>query len=273
MSARHGTAGPGPMLEIWLVDIVAGEAALHSLGERYELLPPMPPGIAQAANRTSPGNARHQAARIALRALLARHVGLDAARRPFVTGPAGKPGLAAVPRCSPIEFSLAHCEVAALIALSSADAVGVDIEAERSVRINAERRVMLESAASLLSPGEPLPTQPDDRRFLQAWVRLEALAKATGEGISALLGRLGIRGRSLLPVGADGAESHPMFVRDLHLDARSPWHAAIAGAHPHLGTDMPSPVARPLPLDQEFLENLVSGRASDHRPGPIVEGG
>ncbi len=267
MNSGAGTIGPSQELTVWLVDLPAGELALHDLGEQHGLARPSHPATAATATGLAHVNGRHQAARIALRALLAAHVGLEAARQPFLIGPAGKPRLAIVPGHGAIEFSLSHCEDAALIAFSGSGAVGVDIEASRPVRISADRRAMLENAAALLSTADRLPAEFDDRRFLQAWVRLEALAKATGEGISALLGRLGIRHRSLLSSGTDGVGCQQHFVRDLDLDGQMPWHAAIAGLHRGLGADNPRPVARPLPLDRAFLEDLVRGRA----PGFTLE--
>ncbi len=261
------TREPRDGLDIWLVDLEAGETILHRLGEAHQLLAPV--GVVETAAATSsahviraaPGSRRQQAARLALRAVLAGYVGQDLARQPFEIGPAGKPRLPAGLAKPQLDFSLTHCETAALIAISSAGAVGIDIEASRPVRINPERRAMLEDAADALSPDEPLPAALDDRRFLQAWVRLEALAKATGEGISALLGRLGIRGRSLLVTNAGSPAGQPMRVRDLRLDAQPPLHAAIAGVLPLLGAGIPAPPVRTLPLDAAFLEALVTGPA------------
>lgn len=247
----------GPGLELWLIDLAAGEPVLQALDDTHGLVPPVSTP-APSVTRAWPGDGRQRAARIALRALLAGHVGLDAARRPFEVSPAGKPSLIVETGRNTIDFSLAHCEAAALIAISGHGPVGVDLEAVRAVRINPERRAMLEAAAAALSVLEPLPGAVGDRRFLQAWVRLEALAKATGEGISALLGRLGVRGASLLaPVGA-GQNGQHLHVRDLDLTPDPQLHAAVAGAMPQLGPDQPAPIVRQLPLDPSSLARLLA---------------
>lgn len=278
-------------LDIWLVDLEAGERAMGRLDEEHHLVRPLATETETA--KAWAGHARQRSARIALRAVLAGYVGLERARQPFMLGAAGKPKLGAVtaPGTSApgragigsIEFSLTHCEQAALIAVSHVGPVGVDIESVRPVRINPERRAMLEDAATLLSPDEPLPVALDDRRFLQAWVRLEALAKATGEGISALLGRLGIRGRSLLAasietgVGETGMGQtgvcEPMLVRDLRLDIQPSLHAAIAGTLPLLGSGQPSPIVRALPLDEAFLDDLVLSRTLAWPRSPAAQSG
>ncbi len=62
------------------------------------------------------------------------------------------------------------------------------------MRVGEARRARIEEAGAALSD-EPLPAE-GNARFLQAWVRLEALAKADGCGIGRLLTRLGILGVS-----------------------------------------------------------------------------
>lgn len=254
-------AGDGAWLEVWRLDLVAGEPGLGALDREHGLLA-VETGHGELTPEARRIGDRKRIARIALRALLAGHVGVELARRPFaiVAGTAGKPQLDAMAGGKLLEFSLAHCDSTALIAICNSGVIGVDIEAIRPVRINAERRAMLERAAAALSPSEPLPDGPEDRRFLQAWVRLEALAKATGEGVSALFGRLGVRGHSLLAPRQDDPTASPMLVRDLRLDGNPSLHAAVAGVSPLLREGTPRPLVQILPLEIARLDAMVRGR-------------
>ncbi|MDX2157970.1 MAG: hypothetical protein SFW09_15835 [Hyphomicrobiaceae bacterium] len=185
---------------------------------------------------------------------------MDIARQPFVVGGAGKPRLAQ--SGDPIEFSFAHSESHALVALSADGPVGIDIEAARAVRISPDRRALLEAAAEALAP-VPLPSGPADRRFLQAWVRLEAVAKLTGEGISALLGRLGVRSRSA--AGPSSREFSDVaarsIVRDLAAGLPPQLHAAVAVPCGSRGLAGETPLVTSLPLDAGSLEALVTCRS------------
>ena len=108
---------------------------------------------------------------------------------PFEVGATGKPLL---PAGLPF-FSLSHCPGFALVAVDASGAIGVDLEATRSIRMPVDRTRLLLTAASALAPGEQ-ELGTSDRDLLQAWVRLEAFAKADGRGIGRLLTALGIVG-------------------------------------------------------------------------------
>jgi 4'-phosphopantetheinyl transferase len=92
-----------------------------------------------------------------------------------------------------VGFSLSHVAGIALIGIAKERPLGVDVERARPVRVRSPRRVQIELAAAALGNGEVLEGGAD-ARFLQAWVRLEAFAKAEGCGIGHLLTRLGIMG-------------------------------------------------------------------------------
>ena len=168
--------------------------------------------------------------RVALRSLLAVEIGRERASAPFVTDPSGRPSIAGGPH-----FSISDCGPLALIAIADG-AVGVDLEAVRPVRIADWRRAALEARATALTGGRALPADPDER-FIQAWTRLEAIAKATGRGLGRTIGRLESAGRT--PSGgaaatSDATESSWPAVRDLE-----PWRghrAAIAGGARVLAT-------------------------------------
>jgi 4'-phosphopantetheinyl transferase len=179
--------------ELWLIDLQQSAPALAELERDAPRL------TAQDLRRVRTLlDARARADRLAiytaLRLLLERMVGADIARAPFVFGPGGKPRLAA----GSAAFSLSHVEGYALIGLTRSGEIGVDLERERTVRISPPRRQALVAAARGLS-SRPLMGATPEARFLQAWSRLEAFAKATGQGLSRTLTDLGVRGSRTRP--------------------------------------------------------------------------
>ncbi|MFM9939937.1 MAG: 4'-phosphopantetheinyl transferase family protein [Hyphomicrobiaceae bacterium] len=175
------TTGATPSaLEIWSVDLDRAAAALAAVSA--ELSMTLPPA-------TRAYDPHRLTAHQALRLLLAARVGLVGALAPFRIGERGKPYLAD----GGLEFSLAHSGGRALIALSDVAPGGVDIEARRRMTMSAPRRAAIERAAIQIAGGRELAQSAGDERTLQAWVRLEAAAKASGEGIGSLLERLRAR--------------------------------------------------------------------------------
>jgi 4'-phosphopantetheinyl transferase len=173
--------------ELWCVDLGAAAPALHAIEQRTPRL--------CSADRTraasfSDARVRDEwlATHIALRLLIERAAGAQWRGVTFDRAPRGKPQLDG----APLAFSISHAPSLALIGLSWHGGIGVDIERTRQVRIGPERRARIEAAGAALSD-RPLPLE-GSAHFLQAWVRLEAFAKAEGCGIGRLLTRLGILG-------------------------------------------------------------------------------
>lgn len=112
--------------------------------------------------------------------ILGRYLGLPAEALDFGVHPGGKPFLRH-PRQT-LEFNQSHSRGAALVAVAAGLAVGIDIEARRTVRdpLRLARRVMTGAEAALLAA-----LRPDERahRFLDLWTRMEARQKAVGRGI------------------------------------------------------------------------------------------
>lgn len=134
------------------------------------------------------------AAYVALRIAIERAFGVSVRGLPFLRSPAGRPSLPGVEG----DFSLSHVEDAALIATAGRGSVGVDLERTRPLRIGPRRRSLTEAAAEHVARtgGEtaPLPALPPDDRFLMAWVRLEAFAKARRTTLAQLLTAAGALG-------------------------------------------------------------------------------
>lgn len=215
-------------ISVYIVDVDAAVAALEAMEQETPRL-----AADQIARFEHSKQARGldearrwRGAHIALRLALERAAGPRLRGIPYEIEPGGRPRLSRAAGLSSIpDFSLAHAGSAALIGISQIGAVGVDIEVPRPFAIGAERRQRLEQAARQLAPGASLPDEPD-ARFLQAWVRLEAVAKATGLGIGRILTEAGVVG------GASGrdraATESGGAVRDL--DAGDGRFAAISAA-------------------------------------------
>jgi phosphopantetheinyl transferase len=142
-------------------------------------------------------------ARIAVRLVLAAAGMRSALRHPFAYSAAGKPALLG----EAIAFNMSHTRGHVLVALAARGPVGVDIEAPRTPRLSPHRAAQMIAAAEALG----LAVGGDRARpskVLAAWTMLEALAKADGCGMGALLTELGILGpggRSRTPDGVAGA--------------------------------------------------------------------
>ena len=116
----------------------------------------------------------------ALRVVLGRYLSEAPGAIAFELGPQGKPELAGRPRR--LRFNLSHSGELALVAVSSARPVGVDVE-----RID-DRRDILALAAHSLEPSAAAAVRetPPERRvdaFYRAWVEHEARLKCHGGGL------------------------------------------------------------------------------------------
>lgn len=179
-----------PCAGLWLVDVARAGPGLAALEAAAPRLSADEEARASALERHGDD---WRGLRIALRILLEGVAGPQLRRTPLPTDVRGKPTL---PWRAGVEFSLSHSGRHGLIAIA-ADAVGVDLEHERQVRIPADRRTAMLAAATALAPVGALAAGPSSAAspVLRAWVRLEAWGKARGSGIGALLHELGIRGR------------------------------------------------------------------------------
>jgi 4'-phosphopantetheinyl transferase len=128
-----------------------------------------------------PTGAREEAG-AQLRRLLASYLEDDQPELRLTQGPHGKPELAD----GALHFNLSHSGAVALIAITAAAPVGIDVEQPpRRSRPNLARRICspaeLEHVAASADP---------DRALLRLWVRKEAVIKSSGIGLSGTLGDL-----------------------------------------------------------------------------------
>ncbi len=175
-------------LAIIFVDLATLGADLVRMADERRLIPACE--AARLARVTDPDSLQQRtAAQAALRLALSDAVPADAARADFVRSPSGKPGLTN----GTVHFSLAHTDAAALIAIARDGPVGIDIEAAREVAVGADRHAAYTRAAIALGIGATLPGASEHDRFVAAWTRVEAIAKATGLGIAGLIAAIDLR--------------------------------------------------------------------------------
>ncbi len=242
---------------LWLVDLRSSADALSELDRDERLL--QDADCDELATTQAPHHSDRLTARRALRLLIQRSFGRRWQTVPLVRRGRGKPGLTDLEG----DFNLSHAGGWALIVLCSRDGAGVDIESDRPVHLRPQRRQAIEHAALAVARGSPLP-EADNARTLQAWVRLEACAKADGSGIGALLGAFGIwGGRSRdcasANAGLRSTTTSPPQNLPRVFDVRAPKGCFAAVALPN---GIPLPELRRLP---DTLAELRALRATANR--------
>ena len=252
-SARDGSA----QIELWCVDLQAAASALDAIERQTPRLAPSDRDRAAAFTDKSVA-AERLATYIALRILIERAAGIQWRGVPLQRGAHGKPHL----ENAPVAFSYSHAPGVALIGVASSgagcEAIGVDIELVRPVRVRAPRRDAIEVAAAALSDRDALP-DGEEARFLQAWVRLESFAKLHGSGVGRLLARFGTMGAHGVTnddirarVERARSEEPETAVHDLHLGEKL--FAAVAAR-------LTARVAQPrwFPASGGGIEALLAG--------------
>jgi len=124
---------------------------------------------------------RFIAARALLRNLLAVYVGLIARDLIFAYGPHGKPQLAANPK--DVRFNLSHSAERVIYAFTVGREIGVDLERSDSVAEAASIAELFFSPVEA-SKVSHAPESQREQTFLSYWTCKEALAKASGKGMS-----------------------------------------------------------------------------------------
>lgn len=165
-----------------------------------------------------------------LRAVLGRYLGISPDLVGFDLGESGKPMLTEALRDrSAITFNLSHAHGRALVAVSRAQEVGIDLEPVRSdVQVeNLSRRFFSQSEHTTI-----MQSSPDERAaiFFRYWVAKEAVLKAQGIGLRGLTGceiMLGTDGVGKdVRVHVDSRLLDPLRVRLLSCEPG--WEAAVA---------------------------------------------
>jgi phosphopantetheinyl transferase len=247
------------MTELWLVDLERTAPALQVLEAAQ---PRLSTDDRRRARQVADLRERRRrlTAYVALRVALERMAGRPLRGAAFVRSPAGKPSLAGVAA----EFSLSHSGRFALIGVTRLAAIGVDLERARSVRMSPRHQQLLAAAGRALAD-MPLPAQSSgdavgQETFLQAWSRLEAFAKARGQGLARLLADVGVRGGSHAATPAQIETATRRVAREAGLkvcDLRLP--AGLFGAVA-VAKAAPFPRVRAFPIDGPAVARLIHSR-------------
>jgi len=123
---------------------------------------------------------RFGAARAGLRTLLGRHLDRDPRSLAFATNEFGKPRLAGDGQ---VHFNLSHCEERAVLAISDAAEVGIDLERERPIEhVDLAKRYFHPTEVAAITASRDEAAQR--RAFFLVWTLKEAVVKALGTGLS-----------------------------------------------------------------------------------------
>ena len=155
---------------------------------------------------------RYLVGRASLRWVLAQMLGAAPRDIGIERGPRGRPQLTGA---GGLDFNVSHTADVALIGLSRDGRIGVDVEREDRTIHSAglARRILTDRERAAL------PSDDDDavrRRILRLWTCKEALAKATGDAMSAPFGRIDIEIDPALTLAGGPA---PYHARDFTLVA------------------------------------------------------
>ena len=249
---RSQQASANPM-ELWLVDLEAAAPALEAL-ERD--VPRLSADDRDRAGRLSDARERRHrlAAYMALRVVLERLGGAECVASGSSAPPGGKPACARRARPS-------ACRIPAGLAL-----IGVRQIASHRRRSRGDPHSRHVAAPPGGDPGRrggacgrPAGDADSDAAVLQAWCRLEACAKARGQGVARLLGELGLRearGRQLALAAIEDAARR--LVREAGLavdDVKLP--PGLHGAVAYAGSGA-APRLRHFPTDRAAIARLLT---------------
>ena len=176
------------------------------------------------ADRMRAGVARDEfvMGRRALRVLLGSLLGCHAAAVPLTTGLHGRPTLG---DHGGLYFNVAHSHGLALIALSRAGRVGIDVEYRNAA---VEMEAIAETSFHLEESAELRAAETEEERlliFYRCWTRKEAVLKADGRGLLQGLNDFSVAPcKVLFEEGAAGLAvrlpgSGPLWVCDLEPEA------------------------------------------------------
>lgn len=139
--------------------------------------------------------ARFVAGRGLLRTILGRYAALAPESLQFSYSPFGKPSLALSMGMERLRFNATGSEALALVALRLDAEVGIDVEQVRNfpdALAVAKRLMTVEEHEDFAA----IPDELRDSRFLECWVRKEALVKSLGKGLRQSLDSFSLDSRS-----------------------------------------------------------------------------
>jgi 4'-phosphopantetheinyl transferase len=180
-----------PVVHVWATNLDLSASALQSFANTLS------PNESERASRFhfERDRNRYIAGRGLLRTVLGKYLQLSPVEVPLVYGPNGKPLLQTAGSRTTIHFNLAHSQNLALLAVTNAGQIGIDVEAVRPLS-DAHELVDRFFSTHESAAFESVPEAQKPAAFFNLWTRKEAWLKATGEGIGHLLNKVEV---SFLP--------------------------------------------------------------------------
>jgi 4'-phosphopantetheinyl transferase len=130
-----------------------------------------------------------------MRVILARYLGAKPDKLEFTYSTRGKPTLGGSYASVGLHFNLSHSGGIALLAVSPAGTVGIDVEQLRPMD-DADQLVHRFFSSRETEAFQKMPPSAKSLAFFNLWTRKEAFLKASGEGIAHLLNQVEV---SFLP--------------------------------------------------------------------------
>ncbi len=131
-------------------------------------------------------------ARVTLKRVLGRYLGLPPAKLRFSYNAYGKPALANNSGADALRFNLSHSHQLMICAVTCGRDIGIDLEHLRSDLAElqiAEQFFSSQEVAVLCA----LPVEQQTKAFFNCWTRKEAYTKARGEGLSFALNQFDVQ--------------------------------------------------------------------------------
>jgi 4'-phosphopantetheinyl transferase len=151
-------------------DWLAAAARMRRAGERDRLAVISDPDL----------RVGHALGRALVRLIAAEASGHDPCELTFDVSDGGKPALQELPD---LGFSVSHSGRVVAVATCEGIPVGIDVEQPRAIVPQPRRLAQRTFAGSEVAALMPLPDEPFDERFSEAWTIKEAVGKALGVGV------------------------------------------------------------------------------------------
>ncbi len=210
---------PADVVDLWTVDLGGGaaERAAATLDESER---------ARAQRIVRPvARERFILARAALRTVLGACLQMSPAAVALREGPRGKPQLV---QATGLSFSLSHTRALAVIAVTTRDRIGVDVEARgRPIPPAVLRRALDDRELALVLT---LPEESREEAFLRHWTVKEAYVKALGTGLATGLRSVAVRDALTAPALVDDADGTPWSVQRFDPRPEAIGAVVVAGA-------------------------------------------
>jgi 4'-phosphopantetheinyl transferase len=204
----------GPLsggVEVWSISLCASESAVSTLEQLLS-----EDEIARANRfRFEEHRRRYTIGRGVLRSILGSRLGIAAKELQFRYEEYGRPELLDHQNSLGISFNMAHSGDLAVVAVSEARRVGIDLEQVRN------EVQCLELAQNYFSPRERdqiacLPASDQTAAFFACWTRKEAFLKALGMGLSYPLSEFTVTVSPDATPALEEVESDPLAVNRWH---------------------------------------------------------